>query len=259
MTLPYDVHLAEESDRFLEAVLAADPDAPVPTCPDWTADDLLWHLGEVQWFWGQVLRNRPAGPEEWHEPPERPAGRRALRRFYEDASADLRRQLDRVADTEPAWTWHTDQSAGFIRRRQAHEAAIHRIDAELTAGRPVTDIDRELAGDGILECLGIMYAGVPEWAEFTPDGATVEIAPTDGPAPVRVVLGRIVGDDPEGSRLDAPDLAVVPVRGEADVTVRATASHLDAWLWHRATDGVAIHGDPRVFERFSEIVRQPIT
>ena len=33
-----------------------------------------------------------------------------------------------------AWTWSTDQTVGFIVRRQAHEALIHRLDAELTAG-----------------------------------------------------------------------------------------------------------------------------
>ena len=34
-------HLAQESARFGEAIRQAPPEAPVPTCPDWNADDLL--------------------------------------------------------------------------------------------------------------------------------------------------------------------------------------------------------------------------
>lgn len=256
MTL-FDTTLATESDRFLDAVLAADPDAPVPSCPEWTADDLLWHLGTVQAFWAEVLRRRPAGPDDWHEEPARPEGRPALRAFFEQATAALRDELARATDGEAAWTWHDDHSVAFIRRRQAHEAAIHRIDAELAAGRAVTQIDPDLARDGVLECLGVMYAGVPDWAEFTADGATVELVPTDG-EPVRVVLGRTVGDGPDGDRLDVPDLALIAAAGQADVTVRATASHLDAWLWHRVEGGVEVEGDAAVYARFAAIVSQPV-
>jgi uncharacterized protein (TIGR03083 family) len=254
----FDSTLSTESDRFLEEVLAAAPDARVPSCPDWTADDLLWHLGTVQAFWAEVLRRRPADPDEWHSEPVRPEGREALRAFFEEATAALRDELGRASDGEPAWTWHADQSVAFIRRRQAHEATIHRIDAELAAGRPVTEIEPELAWDGVLECLGVMYAGVPDWAEFTPDGATVELVPTDGGEPVRVVLGRTVGHEPDGDPIDEPDLALVAPAGPADVTVRATASHLDAWLWHRAEGGVDVEGDEDVYARFASIVSQPV-
>ena len=37
-----------ESARFADALEATDPAAPVPTCPDWTAADLLWHLAQEQ-------------------------------------------------------------------------------------------------------------------------------------------------------------------------------------------------------------------
>ena len=30
----------------------------MPSCPDWNADDLLWHLAEVQWFWATIVRER---------------------------------------------------------------------------------------------------------------------------------------------------------------------------------------------------------
>jgi hypothetical protein len=49
-------HLELESARFAEAIGGARPEAPVPSCPGWNADDLLWHLAEVQWFWGTIVR-----------------------------------------------------------------------------------------------------------------------------------------------------------------------------------------------------------
>ena len=60
--LDYLGHLARESARFAHAVSMAAPDAPVPPCPAWNADDLLWHLGEVQWFWGTIVRQRASTP-----------------------------------------------------------------------------------------------------------------------------------------------------------------------------------------------------
>ena len=50
----------------------------------------------------------------------------------------------------------------FIRRRQAHEALIHRIDAELTAGDR-TPMDTDLSADGVDEALHFMDAGLRSW------------------------------------------------------------------------------------------------
>ena len=52
--LDYLAHLARESARFAEVIAEVPPAAPVLSCPAWNADDLLWHLGEVQWFWGTI-------------------------------------------------------------------------------------------------------------------------------------------------------------------------------------------------------------
>ena len=45
-------------------------------------------------------------------------------------------------------------------RRQAHEALVHRVDAEQTAGLPVTDPGVALAADGVDEMLGVMVSGL---------------------------------------------------------------------------------------------------
>ena len=56
--LPFLTHLAQDSARFREVLAQAPAGSRVPTCPDWDTDDLIWHLGEVQWFWGEIAERR---------------------------------------------------------------------------------------------------------------------------------------------------------------------------------------------------------
>lgn len=52
----------------------------------------------------------------------------------------------------------SDQSVGFTRRMQVHEAVMHRIDAELAAGLPVKSIDAGVAQAGIVHAVEVMFA-----------------------------------------------------------------------------------------------------
>src|SRR4051794_29293846 len=208
MRLDYLHHLERESARFGSALVAAPADKPVPSCPGWTATDLLWHLAEVQWFWGEIVRSGATSPEEYAEP-ERPVDRAALEAFYRVASAGLVAALAAADPATPAWTWSSDQTVGFIRRRQAHEALIHRVDAELAAGDR-TPIDPLLAADGIDEALRVMYGGHPEWATFAAEpGRAVRITTTDIGRSWVVTLGRFHGTRPkDGTAYDEPTLDV---------------------------------------------------
>lgn len=60
------------------------------------------------------------------------------------------------------WTWSNEQSSSFVLRRQAHEALIHRLDAELVVG-DCSPIDPLLAVDGVDEALRLMYCDTPAW------------------------------------------------------------------------------------------------
>jgi hypothetical protein len=62
MTLDYLGHLERDAARFADVLADADRQASVPSCPDWTADDLLWHLGEVFLFWATIVGERLADP-----------------------------------------------------------------------------------------------------------------------------------------------------------------------------------------------------
>ncbi|MGH3355612.1 MAG: maleylpyruvate isomerase family mycothiol-dependent enzyme [Nocardioidaceae bacterium] len=259
--LDYLEHLAQESDRFAEVLLGVDPMRPVPSCPDWTTVDLFWHLTEVQWFWGAVVRERIADPHQLSATqPERPTDLDSLGHLYATVSTGLEKVLGSTPPQTPVWTWAADQTVGFVLRRQAHEALIHRVDAELTAGGDISEIDPGLATDGVDEVLRVMYGGAPGWATFHGDGPTVRIETTDTGAAWTVVLGRLTGTDPgSGETHDEPALAVVDSPDDPDARVAGRAGDLDRWLWGRlAAEHVERSGDAAALTRLQSVVEQGI-
>jgi uncharacterized protein (TIGR03083 family) len=256
--LDFVAHLARESARFADALREAAPDTRVPSCPDWNADDLLWHLAEVQWFWGTVVREKMSGDEARALAPPRPPDRAGLAKFYESASHGLSEVLAATPPDTPAWTWSDDHTVGFIRRRQAHEALIHRIDAELTAGRR-TWLDPALSADGVDEALRVMYGALPDWATFTPDPKqTLRLRATDTGDSWLLTLGQFTGTDPDdGTVCDEPDAHAADhdPGTEAAAEVAGTAGDLDCWLWHRPPMGtVEQSGDRLVLDRYAAAI-----
>jgi uncharacterized protein (TIGR03083 family) len=258
LSLDYVAHLNADSARFATAIRAALPAARVPTCPDWNADDLLWHLGWIQSWWGTVVRDRVSGPTARSGLPERPADREALLSFFAQASHELAEILAATPPETPAWTWSADQSVAFIRRTQAHEALIHRVDAELLAGHR-TPMDPALSADGVDQALRIMYAGnLPDWATFTAIAdRALRINATDTGDTWLVELGRFTGTDPDGESHNDPDIHIsAEDSGEPTAaTISATAADLDCWLWHRPAVGPIEHrGDPESISHFESAI-----
>lgn len=237
MSIDYLAHLRADSARFAEVMAGCDPAAPVPTCEGWVAADLLWHLGEVQHSWGTIVRDRLTDWDQYHEP-SRPEGYDALLVFFADASRTLVDALASTGDAVHVWTWfEADQTVGFVRRRQAHEALIHRLDAELTAGS-VTDLDPTLATDGVLEAVEWMFGGAPSWATVAKDGPVGRLATTDTAASLLVQVGHWSGVGPKsGTAYVDEGMLFVVDRGEPEFEVRGTARDLDAWIWNRPTLG----------------------
>ncbi|CAN5439253.1 maleylpyruvate isomerase family mycothiol-dependent enzyme [soil metagenome] len=252
-------HIGSESARFRAVLADCDPTARVPACPDWHAGDLLWHLTDVQWFWSRIIAERPAGPEHL-EHPERPPTYDGLLEAFDGASTALTAALRSTDPAEVAWSWAPEQTTGFTFRRQAHEALIHRLDAEQTAG-VVTPLDPALATDGVEECLAVMYGGCPPWGRFTPGGDRVRLDLTDVGESLWVALGRFTGKDPDTDTVyDEPDLSVVDDPGvEPAVVIRAGAGDLDAWLWNRSPGSVVeMSGDPDALAVLTGILNQAI-
>ncbi len=253
-------HIASESARFRAVLAGGDPTTPVPSCPEWTAADLLWHLAEVQWFWGRIVTGRPAGPDAL-EHPERPSSYDELLAAFDSSSAGLLEALRSADPADTAWTWSSEQTVGFTFRRQAHEALIHRLDAEQTMS-DVTALDPALAADGVHECLAVMYGGCPPWGRFTPGPQHVRLDLTDVDLSLWVSLGRFTGTDPDdGVARDEADLSVVEDPGvEPAAVLSATAAAMDAWIWDRSpASEVEMTGDRAAIDQLTKILGQPLS
>ncbi|MDN5790063.1 MAG: maleylpyruvate isomerase family mycothiol-dependent enzyme [Micrococcales bacterium] len=264
-SLPFLDHLRQESARFREVLADAPAGAPVPTCPDWEADDLLWHLADVQWFWGQIAEDRLTRGEQIGAleqiRPRRPDDRAGLLACYDVSSARLHRVLSEIPAETELWMWAEDHSAGYILRRQAHEALIHRVDAELTAGADRSPMDSGLAADGVDEALRIMR-GYEQEAGFTatPMGAKLTIAGAGGEHAWTVTPVRVQGIDEKGSAWDVQRFLVVDgPDDEAAAEISGTTADLDCWLWSRPTVGVIErHGDPVALAALDAVLAEAI-
>ena len=262
----YLEHLRNESTRFREVLSTCAASEQVPGCPAWNAADLLWHLTCVQGFWAEIVTTRPQGPASgWEEEGRvRPDSYAGLLDAFDAASSALTKALDTANPTDPAWSWASGegtQTVGFTFRRQAHEALIHRVDAEQTAGSR-SPIDAALAADGVAEVLGVMYGGCPPWGEFSPLPHYIRLDLTDADQQVWVQLGHFFGTNPDSgtSYHEEDDIHVVADPGvAADAVIEGPAAAVDLWLWRRGDDAeIKVHGDRRVYDHFRAAVHHPL-
>jgi uncharacterized protein (TIGR03083 family) len=260
----YLTAIHRESTRFREVLADCDPAAQVPSCPDWTAADLLWHLTTVQHWWEAMVTNRPQSAEEMgYAEPARPDGYDALLAAYDDALGAFLKAIESADPAEPAYSWSgdpADHTVGFTYRRQAHEALIHRIDAELAAGS-LSPLDPALAADGVDEVLDVMYGGLPPWGSFDPLPHYVEFRLTDSGTSVWTQLGIFSGTTPGGEEISGEkDLHVVADPGvPADAVVTGEAGAVDAWLWRRRDDeGITVSGSKEIYDHARVVLDQPI-
>ena len=224
-----------EAERLATALVDLDPAMPLPTCPEWTASDLLWHVAEVHWFWANVLSRgaiTDADVEQIEETkPVRPDSMAELALFRAQSTDALCDQLAVLADDEHRWSWSGEHTVGFTRRMQVFEATMHRVDAELTAGLEVTPLDPEVAAGAVGHAVAHMWGWLPAWATYTP-AAVVAFETSDTGDRWLAEVGRWQGTGPESGRaFDEPTCR--PSDGEPAATVRAPAQQLALWAWRR--------------------------
>jgi uncharacterized protein (TIGR03083 family) len=241
-------HIEEESDRFGEVLSTIDPASRVPTCPEWSAADLLKHLIEVHQFWAAVIGERlgAAAVDEFEQHrPALPDDLGQLLAIRRQATSDLVAALSDRDPSEEAWSWFpADQTVGFTWRMQTHEATMHRVDAELAAGLPISPIDPEVAADGIDHVLQVMWAWAPADADRSFTG-TVELRATDTDQSWLARSFRWTGQA-WGQTFDDQIGFEQVATGSADAIVSGTAENLALLVWTRADRGIVRSGDERV-------------
>jgi uncharacterized protein (TIGR03083 family) len=232
--------LAADYGDLRDAATAVELTTPVPSCPGWTVADLVVHVAEVYLHKVTVMRTGE-WPRDW--PPPGLAAGPPLARLGR-AYGQLRTEFGARASSWPARTWYDpDQTVAFWIRRMAQETVIHRIDAELAAGLPVTPVPAALAVDGVDEVLKRFLAfGSAAWSAEFARMKGEHLAGEDGPDTISVVAGRnawTVRPSPRAVRVEdgAGDQPRVTIEGVPDRVLQ--------WLWGRAgDDAVALTGDP---------------
>jgi uncharacterized protein (TIGR03083 family) len=230
-----------ELAALVAAVAGGPPDGRVPTCPDFSLDDLAAHVGQFCGFWAHVLCEATGRPKPAYSTEVAPGGRVGW--LQEQAQALVRELRATPPDTE-AWTWHpTDHTARFVARRCSHELAVHRVDAQLAGGGPVEAVAPALAADGIDEVFTLMAHSPGRTAMVAVAGArrgqTLHLHGTDfEPAEWLVTF------DPGGVRVES-------AHARGDLAVRGAVSDLEMLLYQRPTQGpIERFGDGSVLDLF---------
>jgi len=230
--------IGQEGKLLVEAAELAGLDVDIETCPGWTMRDLVRHLSEIHlWaaahvalratkMWVDDLAELTASWPHlgvfWPADDELPD-------HYLRTNANLVRELEGAPADLDAMTFLAAPSPlAMWARRQAHETAIHRFDAQHAAGTP-TVFDAELAADGIDELL----------TAFAPRATAFPVADT------KAMLVHATDTDDRWHVTLRPDgIATVRDDGPADVTLRGRASDVYLVLWNRGDDtAIDVGGD----------------
>ena len=172
----------EASTETLSGLVhGADLTRQVPTCPEWTLRQLATHVGRAHRWSAEIVSTRSAEFIPFRQVPDgRIPDDPALHAPWLRAGAELLLESVREAGGDPVWTFDGPQPASFWARRMAHETAVHRADAQITAGR-VPEFDADLAADAIDEWLGFMsgIGASDSRVDALPDGAVLHVHVTD--------------------------------------------------------------------------------
>ncbi|MFL6118509.1 maleylpyruvate isomerase N-terminal domain-containing protein [Actinophytocola sp.] len=229
--MEFDVYLdqiREQAAALRAAAVRAGQDAEVPTAPGWTVLRLVRHIGRVH---NWVVLSLDAGPDGEDPVAARPPERwdDALAFWDDQVDAMLAGLRERGPDA-PARTFRAVGTTGWWARRQAHESAIHRLDAEHAAHGDAVDhlvFDPAFAADGIDEALTFMIGRRPA----TADGTVLYHAADAG----RAWLVTATADaPPRGTELDGGAESGLDV----DASVVGTADAVYRAVWKRPSHAV---------------------
>jgi uncharacterized protein (TIGR03083 family) len=234
--------LQREGQEFTAAVSRGPLATGVPTCPGWSVGDLVRHVGFVhRWATHHVaeaLTEMDPGKTEEEILADGPGDDDVLAWFDEGVDA-LVAALRAAPVNLACWTFlPAPTPLHFWARRQAHETAMHRVDAE-RAFPPRRPVAAALAADGIDELLmGFLRGERPNTEPFLARPLCVQTSDTGDAWTVAVRDGRLraeVGRADAACTFTGPASSLYEVlwnRGEADelgVSVDGDGTMLAAW------------------------------
>lgn len=242
--------LGQEAKLLAEAAELGGLDAEIPTCPGWDMRELLRHLGMIHlWAAGHVAELHEGSwgddladfTEFWPELGVFWPDDERLTAWYLETNANLVNTLKSAPSDVEAWTFLPAPSPlAMWARRQAHETAVHRFDAEMGAGIAST-FDPAFASDGIDE---LLTGFAPRKSGFPVDGEeTMVVHATDT-------------DDRWHVTLAPTGITTSRAGGPADVTVAGEAADLYLMLWNRGKQsGVTVTGNREVLAKWHNDMR----
>lgn len=235
--------LEREAKLLAEAARQIDLDSEIPTCPGWAMRDLVRHLAEIHLWAASQVSNRATKmwvddiselSAYWPDLAVFWPSDDALIDWYLETNANLVNELRAApADLECRTFLPAPSPLAMWARRQAHETAIHRFDAEHPVGID-SHFDPTFAADGVDEML----------AAFAPRGSTFPVDETR----TMVVHATDTGDRWHVTM--APDgITTAKGDGPADLTLAGPAEDLYLAVWNRGDDSaITATGDLDLLE-----------
>ncbi|MGI5471972.1 maleylpyruvate isomerase family mycothiol-dependent enzyme [Streptomyces sp. CA-132043] len=249
----FDRHCGEivtQTDLLRSHLKGADLSVPVPSCPGWTVNQLVRHLGGGQRWAAETVGGRVTEPlPDAHfrdlsgYAGEDPA---ALDGWLAEGARELADALREAGPDAELWTPVPGERSAFYARRFAHETAIHRADAALALGVPY-DLDEEVAADAVDEWLSLgslpmMFDYHPEMRELLGPGRTLHFHATDtAPETAAEWVVDLTGDV----------IAWRRAHERAAVAVRGPLTELLLTIYRRRPaqrDGIEIFGDAELLD-----------
>ncbi|WP_055533217.1 maleylpyruvate isomerase family mycothiol-dependent enzyme [Streptomyces graminilatus] len=233
--------LDAEGQSLAAAAERAGTDAKVPTCPGWQVRDLVLHTGAVHRWATSYVAERLTTPRPLGDLPDLDGG--ALLTWFREGHRTLVDTLASAPSDVECWSFLPAPSPlAFWTRRQAHETAVHRVDAESALGGTPTPLDPDLATDGIDELLVGFHARAKSRVR-TDEPRTLRVRATDRDDAVWTV--RLSAQPPAAERTAAGE------GPEADCEVSGPAADLYLAVWNRQPFP-AVTGDPTLATLWQE-------
>ncbi|MCK1798102.1 maleylpyruvate isomerase family mycothiol-dependent enzyme [Streptomyces sp. XM4193] len=253
----YQSSITSETAALCGLLESADLRAQVPSCPDWSLEELAVHVGQAHRWADRIVRTRATGEVADEEVPAFTppvGGVRELTQWLTEGAALLVQALQEAGEDARVWSWFTDPTAGFWARRMTHETVVHRADACLAAEVPFTTAP-SVAADSIDEWLTLVCSPatweedeeVRELARWA--GASLRLVATDT---AEEVGGQwLIELGPDGVRWQRGG------REEADVVLSGPLDEVLRVFYRRLpphSELVEVRGDMKLLEVWLERV-----